>query len=541
MDLKDEVADCAKKVCTVFTKEYIKAYALAMVRIIKKQVNAAPEPDWQLTKRPKWDEDYKSGYLTKEGGNRKNWKKRWFLVKPSYNVEYYETEAAVAKGPKAKKGLINLCGYWVNTDPNDSVLGRLKRLAERMGVNFDNLPKPKEYPPLTLELHHNRRRCYFITAATKEEFDDWVAQFRICCWHARGFTMEDPAHWEAFPVAVRKTRWELGRWGWYSNYGTEEQVLAELISDELDYDVMSRAYYKLSGPWMIRNMLRNKMEKLFDSIVIAAVKPAWAGMAAAVEKTKPIIEPKINEAVRPIFEAEKGIIEKMKEKVMSTITPIQEEKVNPHLVKIVDIVRKPMRDAFAEAYILLDDKLTKYEPKDGTPLNKSFSDLDWFPRSYWQMRDATNKSEEMIEGLRDLQVIFTDIWPWSLCYHGQTSLREVTDNAVYTFEQELIKQAGESKPSRDMIDRLRKEILEKFKHDSDIAVKIFSAKVMKLIVMPPFEALLNPAAKLIIQPLADLIPGPLQEFIDINQDFEDLYNGIIDDAIDSVVNHPSAD
>lgn len=39
----------------------------------------------------------------------------------------------MAKGPKAAKGLINLCGYWVNTDPNDSVLVRLKRLAEKMG------------------------------------------------------------------------------------------------------------------------------------------------------------------------------------------------------------------------------------------------------------------------------------------------------------------------------------------------------------------------------------------------------------------------
>ncbi len=62
---------------------------------------------------------------------------------------------------------------------------------------------------------------------------------------------------------------------------------------------------------------------------------------------------------------------------------------------------------------------------------------------------------------------------------------------------------------------------------------------MKLILLPPFEALLNPAAKHIIEPLANLVPEPLQEFIDIKQDFEDLYNGILDDAIDSVVGHPS--
>lgn len=540
-DLKDEVAECAKKVVTIFTKEYTKAYTLAMVRIIKEEVNAEPKPDYHLKHRPGWDQDFKSGYLTKEGGNNKTWKKRWFVVKPSYNIEYYETEAAVAKGSKSRKGLINLCGYWVNTEPNDSVLVRLKRLAERMGVDFGGLPKPKEYPPLTLELHHPRRRCYFITASNKEEFDDWVAQFRTCCWHAKAFTLEDPAHWIAFPIAARKTRWQLGRWGWYSNYGTEEQVLAEMISDELDYDVMSRAYSKCVGPWMIRNMMRSKIQKLFDSLVLAIVKPGWAGMAVAVEKLKPVIEPKIREGVQPIFEAEKGIVDKLKDKLMDTITPIQNEKVNPHLVKIVDIVRQPMRDAFAESITLFEDKIAKYEVKDGADLEKTFYDLDWFPRSYWQMRTATNKSEEMIEGLRDLQVVFSDIWPWSLCYHGQTALREVTDSAVYTFELELIKQQKDGNPpTRETIDAVKREIVEKFRHDAHIATHQFCKKVMRLIVMPPFEAVLQPAAKLIIEPLAELVPGPLQDLIDINQDFEDLYTGIIDDAISNVIEAPSS-
>lgn len=113
-------------------------------------------------------------------------------------------------------------------------------------------------------------------------------------------------------MAVRKTRWELGRWGWYSNHGTEEQVLAEMIADELEYDIMGRAYSKLQGPWFVRNMLRNKMTKVFDSMVLAIVKPAWAGMAKTVEALKPKIEPKIKDAVEPIFKAEANIVEQMK-------------------------------------------------------------------------------------------------------------------------------------------------------------------------------------------------------------------------------------
>jgi PH domain len=101
-----------------------------------------------------WEEDYKSGFLVKEGGNTKSWKRRWFVVKPSYNVEYYESETVFkSKGSKGKKGLINLCGYWVNTDPNDSVLGRLRRLAERMGTDIFFFPLTTLAPPLPFNSH----------------------------------------------------------------------------------------------------------------------------------------------------------------------------------------------------------------------------------------------------------------------------------------------------------------------------------------------------------------------------------------------------
>lgn len=137
-----------------------------------------------------------------------------------------------------------------------------------------------------------------------------------------------------------------------------------------------------------------------------------------------------------------------------------------------------MADGFAEAIVLFDDKIAKFEPRSGTPLDKSFSDLDWFPRSYWQMKSATLKTEEMIEGLRDLEVIFKDIWPWSLCYHAQTALRDVTDSAVYTWEQALLKHCeGGASPDRDVMDKIKKEVVKQFEADADLATKEFSAKV----------------------------------------------------------------
>jgi len=533
--LRQEITNLIKRVLETFTLQYTKSYVLALVRLIKLESQEKPS-EFLLEERPPWTEDFKTGYLVKEGAVRKNWKKRWFVARPNYTVDYYESEAELQKPKPKKKGTMSLCGYSVVEDPNQGILVRIKRLAEKMGVDFSNLPKPKEYPPLVFELYHSRRRCYYIQAKDKQEFDDWVAAFRTICWRAwyYGLSWDDWCHKRAFPEAVRKTRWELGRWGWYSGYGSEEQILAEMIADELEYDIMGRIYGKLSGPWMVRNMLRNQVQKVIDNMVLTAVKPAWAGMQKVVKELRPKIEPKIREAVGPLFKAEVDIIEKMKNAVMSVIDPLLQEHVCPHLGKIVAILKSPMTDAFDAAFGIWNEHINKWEPQED--LQSSFRNLDYFPRSYWEMRPATEKTDVMYEPLWALHEIFSDIYPWSLIWSAHDVLRNTTDNAVWTWEQALLKAKEEGKsPDKSVAGTVRDQVFEKFTHDADISTTQYFCEILKKIVMPPFEALLQPAAKNIIDPLAELVPEPLQEFLDIKQMFEDLYNGIVDAAIETVV------
>jgi len=85
------------------------------------------------------------------------------------------------------------------------------------------------------------------------------------------------------------------------------------------------------------------------------------------------------------------------------------------------------------------------------------------------------------------------------------------------------------------VNNIRQDVLEKYRHDTNIATEHIYAHILKRIVMPGFEALLLPAAAALISPLADAVPQPLREFVDINQMFEDLYNGVIDDSIKVVL------
>lgn len=523
--LKQDIQDCIKKVLTVFTTKYTKEYMLAMVRMIEQEVDAEPT-DWQLLERPESEcADALTGWLKKESNHLKKWNPRYMIFRPNFTVDYYTEEANVEKGKL--RGTFNLCGYSVIEDVNNGILLRLKRLAEKMGVDFSNLPKPKEYPPLTFELHHDRRQCYYLQASSEEEFNKFVKQFRHAIWNARGLSWDDELHQVAFPLALRKTRWELGRWDSWWNSGSEEQLLCEMIADELEYDIMGRIYAKLPSfaPWFIRNKIRKTTQSTIDGVVMAAVKPAWAAMRKTVEELRPKVEPKVRESVTPLFEAKKGIMDKMRSGVMSVIEPLLVEHVNPHLGKIVTIIKSPMTEAFEECIRLWQEKVDKWEAKEDR--KASFYELDWLGRSYWELRTALNKLDVMYDPLWLLQEIFPQIWPWHYIWKGHSRIYKLTDNAVYTFEKGI-----DEKGDKDVV---RRDTLLKFKHDTDLAAMHWYAHILKAIILPPFEKLLHPAAKHIIEPLADLVPDPLKEFLDINQMFEDLYNKVLDDSINVVL------
>jgi len=520
--LKNEIAETIKKVITIFTAQYTKAYLLALVRLIELEQQKQPK-EWQLEKRPRNERtDRKTGLLLKESDFFHKWNPRLFVFKPDYTCDYYTSEADKEKGAKPK-GTINFSGYYVVEDPNQGTLLRLKRLAEKMGIDLSKLPKPKEYPPLTFEVHHDRRPCLFFQAKTKEEFDSWVQEFRSACWNARGLTWDEWCHQQAFPIALRKTRWELGRWGWWGNGGTEEQLLSELISDELEYDIMARVYAKLPRalPWFITNKIRGGVQSTIDSMVLAAVKPAWAGMRKAVEKLRPEVEPTIRSSLEPIFKAKQDVIDKMREGVMSVIEPALKEHVTPHLGKIVGIIKSPLREAFDEAQRLFEAKVDKWEPKDD--IKRSFWELDWLGWSWWELRTALDKVDAMYEPLWALRLVFEDIYPWHHIWKGHHKIYSTTDKAVYTFEKGVTE-------SREK-EGVKREVLEKFRHDGNIVIMNYYSTIMREIVLPPFEKIIHPLAKPIIEPLADAVPEPFKDFIDIRQMFEDLYHGVIDDSI----------
>jgi hypothetical protein len=135
----------------------------------KAELESAPEDDPdQLLALPVPDWTIKSGWMTKEGGNWTNWKKRFFVAKnkaEDFIIEYYDNEKCL---PGGKKGFINCAGYRATKDGSKKPHG------------------------ITLTPWDDERRAWYLQCDTAEEQTEWMSVFENATWHARPTGDPDP-------------------------------------------------------------------------------------------------------------------------------------------------------------------------------------------------------------------------------------------------------------------------------------------------------------------------------------------------------------
>jgi len=77
--------------------------------------------------------------------------------------------------------------------------------------------------------------------------------------------------------------------------------------------------------------------------------------------------------------------------------------------------------------------------------------------------------------------------------------------------------------------------MTKFEEDAKTATTEYYLKIFKDIIMPFFNKLVIPACKMIIEPLSSAIPDELKQFVDPDEMFDKLVNGVVDDTIKTII------
>jgi len=225
--------------------------------------------------------------------------------------------------------------------------------------------------------------------------------------------------------------------------------------------------------------------------------------------------------------------------VVGIINPAVDEKVKPHLTKILDIIKSPVVDSYGLAFDIWNENIDKYDTDfNAAEFSKGFRQLDYVPHSYLMWR-ACDKLDVMYEALWALREIFTEIWPWSVIWDCHTKIRGFTDNAMYTFEEKLkkfLEEGGkEGDAAKANVKRAKEETTAEFKHDIEYATAKLYLFIFRAIVGPPFQKFLVEPAKSLLEPVNSAIPDTMKQFIDVQDMFDQLVNNTLDDVIMNVL------
>ncbi|CUE90095.1 glutathione S-transferase, putative [Bodo saltans] len=520
----DEARDITTQFLKIFAIEYTKMYLVALMKSAKKTLaKEAAGPQWSLLKCLKAPAApvLKAGTVKKLSKYLKKWNVRYAVCKGDHLIDYYETEEKYNAGAKPL-GTINMSNKNLHRDANDTVLNRIIALAEKCGVNVDEMPKPERYPDFTLEIYHEQKGPIYIECPGEEEWKQWCDLFERCRWQAPRLNLyEDKAHLFAFPKALWRTRWEVGMWGWWSGGGGEQSQLVDAINNKIADVVLYNLDRKLTQSWTVRQKIRNKFISTVDGIVSTAVGPAWKAAYSAVEAARPEAEPKIKEGMQPIVDAQKKIQDEICKMVEAGSKDFITEKVLPHLSPLLDIVFSPVVDGFKLVIRAFDVALErgreKYEVREDRHYMVSHHGYN---SEFW---DAERKIWDLYEPLWALRLVFEDIYPWSITGKARRRLRKTFDNALFTFETIL----EDGKESGKTWEQAADETRARLARDCRTGILRVLGIILFGVVENFFEKLVIRPARKLVKPLSDSIPAAIKDFVDPDDMLEELLYTIL--------------
>lgn len=318
------IEDCLATVGVEYPKSFAKMEIKALKKNLSAEENGPDAEEIRMLEYPSGEEevdesDIQSGFLTKLGGIRKNWKKRWFVIDHTYTVRYFASEAA-ASNPKKAKGEFTGTGYSVVADKEDATLIRLEAYYE------SDLAK----------------RVYQFKVENAEDRTKWVTAFKGACCNAPNPMHKDPARAGAFADMWLALEAKQG-YHWSEMYvsGSEQDMLAYHLFQRVDHEILRDVFSNISGGDFLVKKITNTIRSTVGKTIGTAVDGAWKAVSAGVDAAQDTVKAKIKDGYAPIAKTEADVKAKAEGGVNGAISPILSGLLGP-IKELMQLLLTPL-------------------------------------------------------------------------------------------------------------------------------------------------------------------------------------------------------
>jgi hypothetical protein len=368
--------------------------------------------------------------------------------------------------------------------------------------------------------------------------------FEVACRNARSPTEVDEVTGIAFKIALNRTRWHVGVWGWYCWYGTESERLIEFIYQCIEKDVLNPACNKFDAPSFVKNRVVDAIHSSVRSAVTSACKPA---IASAIEASKPVmaqIQATCKEGINPILDAEaalkKQVIDLVTETARPALDKLGEVAINPVLTDMVGTITPGFTAAIAGWHTKMTDRA-----------GRDFADFDAFDKDvikyserwldYWWSENVLEESYQKLWEIRsDANPLYKhrDKLPSSF---GTGDMYWESRDAVKMLMRRALHTLRAAKPdSKEARVAAVAQVTAKLVADAKVVEHDLLIRILENVVLYDVESnIVNPAQRL-VDPVAkavDQLPKPLQPLFDVKALVAEVIYGILRNAITIIVDN----
>ncbi|CAI9577602.1 unnamed protein product [Staurois parvus] len=522
-------AEHTRKLLGEFGKIYEEQYGVALFNSVRYEIEGNGGPQTQLLHRktPLKDRVIFSGNLFQYVDETKKWRNRFCVVPHHYGPVLYENKIAYDRGLQPRAG-INCAGYRVLTSL-DQYTELLNNMVPGGKVKTGSTPM-KCATQFPIVLWHPYCRHYHFCVMTEREQERWSAVFQDCVRHCNNGIPEDSrVESAAFTDSVRFFRQARDQYGtWDMLCGNQVQVLSNLVIDEILPDLKNIIGPRLRGKPQERQRTWLLISDTVYRMVHEQTRIFFEGLEKRCSDKRTEMESQIRTDMDQIIACKEHVSNKIRVAVLPKAELCVRNHVQTHIPSILEALMVPTSQGFSEVRELIFTEATDMNKnlvneggrdKLGEHMEK-ISQLAYHPV---KMQQCYEKMDHL--NLEGLQQRFDVGSPSVFKQRAQILMRELTDNAVYTFEQlihqELNKSEGGENLCRD-IQRILERVLKKYDYDSSSIRKKFFQEALLQILIPFLLKKLAPTCKSELPRYQELIFEELSRFVLVENTYEEV-------------------
>ncbi|XP_067877018.1 protein Niban 1-like isoform X2 [Heterodontus francisci] len=490
------------------------------------------------------------GYLKQHMENRKKWKERYFVMKASYHLEYFETKEAEQRGTKPE-GTVLLSGCILLssvTDYRDMLHQSWPQFNGVVDTYWEEqyMNCPTGYP---LYLWHPYRPHLLLCFNTADDRHTWGTLLADGIRHLNTvFFRRDSFEVRAFLEAVRVYRQRKGRYGICDLYlGSESEILSNLVMEDLCPVLECQLIPHIRGPESKRKQTWMKMIGEMYAVVESHVSKGFHALLRENEEQNQQLEKKIRPDFNQLVASKKQLMKKIQASLGERVRWCCEKQVWPHLWSARDKVADPINAGLEEAPRLFSEEVSRLinmvkNGEHSSSLAEVCSQLRALPYQSVQMHRCYEKTEKLEQSLSELGPRFTFSGVRFLTQRAQNIIQQLLEDAVYTFQHLLtstLPATELSGESSQLLDNTRARVLKKFNSDSTAAGRQFVRDSLLELFLPDVLKTLEPIYKAELPMYEACLCADDDGVIQIESTYNELVLHIVSEEINKVMKETS--